>query len=323
VTGEKEMKRFFSDDSYWNQPIGPDPAVDPNSDRMVELMDQRQSTIYINCRDYTIPVYEADAETPRRTVHQRGPEPDATGKRRERQSRYSQHPDFGPEIPIPEGAVPDPAGDAHLAVVDWESRRAWDMWYVRIRPDGEYESATGMAYSLDSDGVWNTEDFPITNGESIHFHGPSRAAGVPALAGLIMYEEIQRGRIEHKFAFATNNVLQRFVWPATWTDGGHEDGPVEGCTLQLDPELDLGKFDLPPAAATIARALQEYGAVDVDCAGGNVLYAEGLYGHADRSWEGVLDPDDLRCIPMHHYRILTLGDIVPKGDARKRRRSGH
>lgn len=308
------MRRFFSDDSYWNQPIGPDAKSDPASNRMIELMDERQGSIYINCQDYTIPVYAADSATPLQVVHQRGPEPDATGKSRERQSRYSQHPDFGPEVPVPNGAVPDPARDGHLAIADWDSGTAWDMWHFRIRDDGEYESATGMVYSLEGDGVWQTEDFPIRNGESMHFYGPSRAAGVPAIAGLIMYAEIQAGRIEHRLAFASNNAFQQFVWPAAWTDGGLAEGPLEGCILQLDPDLDLAEFDLPPAALTIARALQEYGAANVDGAGGNVLYAEGLYGHPDKSWDGLLAPDDLRAIPMARYRILQLGAVIGKGD---------
>ncbi len=313
------MARLFSDDSYWNRPIEPDAKVAPTSDHLIELMDERQGPLYVNCRDYTIPVYEVDASTPRRVVHQRGPEPGATGRARERQSRYSQHPDFGPEVPIPEGALPDPAGDAHMALVDWGSGTAWDMWHVRTREDGEYESATGMVYSLADEGVWRTEDFPIRNGESMHFRGPSRAAGVPAVAGLIMHEEILQRRIEHKLAFASNNAFQRFVWPAAWTDGGRAEGPPEGCVLQLDPALDLAQFELPPGALAVARALQEYGAVNVDGAGGNVLYAEGLYGHPGRSWAGLLAPRDLDCIPLGHYRILELGEVVNKGDAAHRR----
>ncbi|MFW6303942.1 MAG: hypothetical protein ACOC2L_04905 [Candidatus Sumerlaeota bacterium] len=306
--------RFFSEDSFWNQPLGADVEADPSSERLIELMDERQGAMYINCERYTIPVYLADASTPLRRIYQRGPDEGATGRQLDRQKRYRQHPDFGPEIPIPADAVPDPDGDAHMAIVDLERRMAWDMWYVRIRPDGEYESATGMVYSLESDGVWRTEDFPIEDGESMHFHGPSRAAGVPAIAGLILEEEIRAGRIAHKLAFASNPACQEFVWPATWTDGAQEEGPREGCIIQLDPELDLDAFDLTPGSRTIARALQEYGAVTVDGAGGNVVYAEGLYGHPGRSWEGVLDPNDLRCIPLRHYRILKMEGVVCKGD---------
>ncbi len=314
------MKRFFSDDSFWNQPIPADAEADPKSERLVQLMDQRQSSMYINCVEFTIPVYIADGNTPLRMVYQRPPNPDAEGAGLLRQQRYSQHPEFGPEIPIPEDAVPDPAGDAHMAIIDWENSRAWDMWWVRIRDDGEYESATGMAYSLKSDGVWKTEDFPVKNGESIHFHGPSRAAGVPAIAGLIMQWELEQERIEHKLALATNPQFQQFLYPAAWTDGAQEEGPPEGCVLQLDPELNLDRFPLSPAARTIAAAMQEYGAVNVDGAGGNVVYAEGLYGHEGRSWDGILDPDDLRCVPMEHYRILKMENIVNMGDEYHRKK---
>ncbi len=307
--------RFFSEDSFWNQPLAADAKVDLESEHLIDLMDERQGPIYINSEMFTIPVYLADASTPMRRIHQRPPEEGATGRSLERQARYSQHPDFGSEIPLPDGALPDPDNDAHLAIVDLERRMAWDMWYVRIRPDGEYESATGMVYSLDSDGVWKTSDFPIVNGESMHFHGPSRAAGVPAIAGLILEEEIKVGRIEHKLAFASNNVCQEFVWPASWTDGGQDDGPREGSIIQLDPALDLDAFDLSPAARTLARALQEYGAVNVDGAGGNVVYAEGLYGHSGRTWDGVLGPDDLRCIPLQNYRILKMENVVKMGDS--------
>jgi hypothetical protein len=46
----------------------------------------------------------------------------------------------------------------------------------------------------------------------------------------------------------------------------------------------------------------------------NVIYAEGLYGHPGRSWEDILDPDELRCIPLRHYRILELREVVRMGD---------
>jgi hypothetical protein len=202
-----------------------------------------------------------------------------------------------------------------MAIVDWQSRTAWDMWRCRIRDDGEYESSTGMVYSLDSDGIWRREDFPIENGESMHFYGPSRAAGVPAIAGLIMHEEVAAGRIEHKLAFACfSNKVQAHTWPATWTDGGWEDGLPEGAVMQLDPELDLDRFPLTDGARAVARAMQEYGAVDVDGARGNVLYAEGLQYDTHRSWDSLLGKDDLRCIPLEHYRILKIGEVVPEGD---------
>lgn len=308
-------RRFFSDQSFWNQPIPSGAALYPSSPRWIEQMGERWGNLYLNCEVFAIPVFEADSSTPRFRVKQRGPRPGVAGPLLERERRYRLHPEFAAsEVPIPECAFPDPEDDAHLAVVDWDSGLAWDMWRAQRCPDGSWESSTGMVYSIRGSGVWDRSDFVLSPGDSAHFHGPSRASGVPAIAGLILEDEIRAGVIRHKLAFAGACGRLRFAWPATWTDGANEEGPFQGMVLQLDPSLDLGPFSLSPAARTIARALQEYGAVAVDGARGNVIYAEGLRHQPGRSWKGLLHPDDLRPIPITHFRWLQPDSITEGGD---------
>ncbi len=308
--------RFFSLDSFWNQPIAADAAIDPLNDTLVAGMAERHGTIYLNCERFAMPVYEVDANTPRHRVVQRGPRPGIDDAMLEREQRYRQHPDFAAaDVPIPDHARPDPFDDAHIALIDRDQGKAWDMWRARRLENGSWESSTGMVYDLNGTGIWATSDFPIKNGESIHFHGPSRAAGVPIIAGLIMEHELRAGLIEHKLAYAGACRRQRFAWPAAWTDGGCVEGPMQGAVLQLDPGLDLEPFKLSPVARTIARAMQIYGAVAVDGAGGNVLYTEGLHDQPDRSWKGLLDPSDLRGIPLTHYRWIACAQVTEAGDA--------
>jgi hypothetical protein len=307
-------KRIFSVDSFWNQTIGLNPEIDPKSEQFTSLLMQEPNGpgFGINVRRYTIPVWEVDERTPMKRIHQR---------RHFHQKKYwkwgetfHHGPGFGPEIPIPDEAQPDPDGDAHMAMIDWKKRQAWDMWAVGKREDGEWESATGMTYSIDGDGVFKREWFPVKPGESIHFYGPSRASGVPALAGLIMHVEMKAGRIAHKLAFASRfNAYLQFVWPATWTDGHREGGIPEGAVIQLDPALDLSRFELGPGGLVVARALQEFGAVNTDNAGGNALYAEHLVAKPGLSWEGVLDPFAVSAIPAKHFRVLKLGEIIRGG----------
>jgi hypothetical protein len=315
------LRRFFSDDSFWNTPIAADAETDPRSDHCVELLcSEPTGGLHINLRQYTIPVYEVDESTPLRTVHQR--------VRLDREGRpvtrggagrtLSQGPGFGPEIPIPDHAVPDPARDAHAAFVDWERRLAWDVFAARVREDGDWESYTGMHYSLDDDGVWDVSDFPVVDGESIHFHGPSRAAGVPAIAGLILREEVLAGEIRHKLAFATRFSARReFCPPAAWTDGALEGGVPEGALLQLDPDLDLAPFDLALGPLAVARALQHYGMVNVDWAGATTLYGEGQYWEGAPGWAGILGEGALREIPVDRFRVIRMEGIVEMGDSRE------
>jgi len=270
-------QRWFSADSFWNTPVAADAEPDLNSDRWIELLaGERDPNFWLNLDKWTIPIYEVDERTPTRQVipHQM----------KHWQNRSGHGASFRQPVPIPDHAIPDPMQDSHIALVDYGRRIIWDMFFAHRSEDGAWDSMTGMTYDMDGDGVFRDGEFAVQDGESIHLYGPGRAAGVPIVAGLIMFDEILAGRIDHKLAFATGcNALQQYVFPATWTDGFTEGGLPEGCVIQLDPSLDLDTLNLSPAARVIAVALQRFGAVNVDVAGGSVIYAEGLYGQDKRS----------------------------------------
>jgi hypothetical protein len=322
---QAEDRRFFSKTSFWNEPIPDNPEIDSMSDHWIGLLKTEPSgnNFGINATKYTVPVYEVDDRTPRYTIgyyylSEEEKEHGKTGR-----ERFGHGPGFDEAVPIPDHAAPDPQEDAHMALVDRKGKIAWDMWGLKKMDDGSWVSNTGMRYPLNDDGVFETKDFEVINGESIHFHGPSRASGVPAIAGLIMYEEVMQGEIRHKLSCATRfNALQEFVYPAAWTDGYLEGGIPEGAVIQLDPELDLDQFDLLEGEKVVARALQKYGMVVVDNAGGSPIYAEGLWGHPGKSWEGILREWEggINSIPLDHYRVLKVGETIKMGDARFRNR---
>lgn len=321
------MKRFFHDTSFWNQPIGQNPAIDPASREMLDFLAKHDNRgFWINLNKWTIPIYEIDASTPRRRVQRRF-YPNSRGcMTRSVAYLHPEHPlghgrDFSADaeaglVPIPIDARPDPESDSHIALVDRENGWIWDMWAARIRPDGEWECNSGMKYRADGSGVFNRAEFAARNGESIHPYGPARAAGVPILAGTIMHDEVRAGRIEHKLSFATQaSALQKFVHPpACWTDGGWPEGLPEGAIVQLNPSLDLEKLNLSPAAKVIARALQEYGAVNVDVCGGHALYGQGLYSDPlHRTWDALLAENALVGLTFDHFRVLRMDNLIPQG----------
>ena len=61
--------------------------------------------------------------------------------------------------------------------------------------------------------------------------------------------------------------------------------------------------------------------VVVDVAQGQPIYAEGLWGHTDKSWEGILREweGSINSIPYGHYRIQKVANVINKGDARSRK----
>lgn len=309
-------ERFFAPHSFWNQPLRPDAPLHPMSREWIDLISREAGEgLHINIRKWSIPVYEADESTPMREVR------DAISEeiRRAGSSAYvrdrmdprhyiGQCPGFSP-VPIPPQAIPDSQSDAHLAIVAPHLGRAWDMWRVTVDSDGTLTSHTGMTYALDGSGLFERELQLMADPPADFRFGPSRAAGVPTIAGLIMAHEVASGRIEHKLAFACQTpAAQEFIYPpATWTDGAWPGGIPQGSLLRLNPEIDLVRLALSPGALVVARALQEYGAVCVDYAGAPVLYGEGPHGPDDRRWEGLLDESALASLPREELFVVEHG----------------
>jgi hypothetical protein len=314
-----EQRRFFSETSFWNQPIPDNPEIDPQNDHFVQLLKKECSGAFfrINLTSWTIPVYDVDETTPRFVVKKYYMSKEEQKQWNTKRAAYGHGAAFDKDsVPIPLEAQADPQGDAHCALVDWKNGVAWDMWGLFKNNDGSWTSKTGMKYSIDGEGIFSVKDFKIKNGESIHYFGPSRAAGVPATAGLIMYNEIMSGEVKHKLACATRvNAYQEHVFPAIWTDGFIIGGIPEGAVIQLDPALDLSKFNLTAEEIVLAKAMQKYGMVVSDIAGSNTLYGEGLWGHPEKSWSGKLrGVGGISNIPLDHYRVLKINDKIKKGD---------
>ncbi len=316
------VRRFFSDESFWNQPIPAGAEIDRRSPEWIRLLESEPTSqgFILNTTQWTIPVYEVDSSTPLVEVGYVAITPAEKVRWHTTRDRFGHGPGFG-RVPIPPQAEPDPKFDSHLAIVDWERNLVWDMWAVSRNPDGSWKSATGMVYAANGPGVFSTVELGVKDGESIHFHGPSRAAGVPAVAGLIRYDEVMAGEIRHKIAAASRFcAYKEFVFPAAWTDGFVEGGIPEGSVIQLDPKLDLTAFKLTREERIVAVALQRYGMVLVDIAQGQPLYAEGLWGHPGKSWEGKLQHGGggLARIPFRHYRVLQAGPVTRQGDGRSK-----
>ena len=319
-------RRFFSADSFWNQKIPADAPTHPLSGYWISLlkMDQTCKNFIINIDSWTIPVYQVDETVPRQVVKPLSAMADAAEGRPEGEAvkHIHQHPSFqGRLVPIPDNLAPSPGTDQHVAIVDYGAGLMWDMWYVKRLPDGSWASNTGMITDLNGPGVYTREQvFPYGDGRYV---GPGRAAGVPVAAGLIMHHEVKAGAIEHKLAGAVRFVAHGdYIFPPAWNiDGAFPNGIPEGAIIQLDPTLDLARFDLTPEEKVIARAMQEYGIVIVDFAGASVLYAEGLWYDETRKWGPELrrghEAGGIQSIPLDHYRVIQSGRTLRKPDARK------
>lgn len=272
---------FGGANSPWVQRLASDAPIDPNSDEYVRGLNAE--TFKMAMEEWSIPVYYADSSTPRYDV--------------------PLTVDWAPvgtlrDVPIPEGARPDPMDDAHLTIVDRSSGCVYDFWGA-TGSGGGMSARWGNAIPSDSDGIYD-------GGMA------SRASGFSAAAGLVTAEELRRGSIEHALVFAYPDTRSGGpVAPATKSDGRTDSSSAlpQGARVRLDPSIDLASFGLSGAELTIARAMQRYGMILGDTSGAFTIYAQHPQSLADGAFSGLLPRQtslDMSNIPTQHLQVLEL-----------------
>lgn len=299
VGADKAASRWFGETSPLNVPIPADAKVDPRSPTMVAglVHAAEQKGWAVSASRWTVSVYYAGRRTPRRNVR-------LTAPWRPR--------DWMLGVPIPEAARPDPAGDAHLAVIDTRRRCFYELYGA----------------SRAADGSWTAEwaNRGSTKGPGIQPWGLStRASGFANFAGLVRPSELAAGAIRHALVFGYPFTKAGGpVRPATASDGrpATESGaatgtprPTEalplpqGARVQLDPALDLDALALEPWQRTIARALQVYGMYLGDTAGTLALYAVGRQSWPGNPYARHWGDAEYAYLPtelVRHLRVLAL-----------------
>jgi hypothetical protein len=203
-----------------------------------------------------IPYVEVEVDTPPVPIHF---------------TAYGDESDPGP-YPVPSDAPIEggtqASGDRHVIVVDRFRCRLYELFSAYPRPDGSWEAASGAVFDLDSSDLrpdgWTSAD----------------AAGLPIFPGLVTYEEVAAGRIDHAIRFTAPRSADAHVWPARHHagSGGISELPPMGQRFRLRADLDTSGFD--HAARVIAEAMKAYGVILAD--NGSSWY---ISGAPDPRWD--------------------------------------
>jgi hypothetical protein len=166
---------------------------------------------------------------------------------------YAAESDPGP-YPIPPDAPveggPDAGGDRHVLVVQAGSCRLFELFDAH-RDGVGWRAGSGAVFDLRSNRLrpagWTSAD----------------AAGLPILAGLVRYEEVARGRIDHAIRVTVDRSQAAYLWPARHQAGqAGASLPPMGLRLRLRAGVDIGGF--PSQARVILQAMRTYGLVVAD-----------------------------------------------------------
>ncbi len=183
---------------------------------------------------------------------------------------YGDESDPGP-YPVPSDAPVEgganSGGDRHVLVLDNDNCILYELYHADPQPDGSWNAGSGAIFELRAHTLrpadWTSAD----------------AAGLPILPGLVRYDEVAAGEINHALRFTVPQTRRAYVWPArhfasSLTDASY---PPMGQRFRLRSGFDIAGFS--SEVQVILRALKEYGMIVAD--NGSAWY---LSGAPDERW---------------------------------------
>lgn len=245
--------RFFSSDSFWNEPLATDAPLDPKSGTIIAAFEQEIATEQqdgtgptINSARYSVPIYTVPEDQPTVRVT-------LTAK--------TSHPTLQAAfdaVPLPPNAQPAYGPDKHLVVWQPSTDRLWEFWRLSRGSDGWQADWGGAMRDVSSNpGVYGPEAWP---GAEPWWGGS--ASSLSLAGGLVTMEDLQRGVINHALALAIPHVRAGEYSSPAHRDDGTTQSPLalpEGAHLRLEPSLDLASLHLPHLTLMLAEAAQRYG----------------------------------------------------------------
>ncbi len=189
---------------------------------------------------------------------------------------YGNESDKGPyAIPLDAPIEGNGKGDSHVIAVDKDSGILYELYNASVAVD-HWEASSGAIFHLNSNKLrhigWTSAD----------------AAGLPIFAGLVRYDELDKGVIDHaiRFTLESSNVYPGFISPARHKVNSsgqlHQSLPF-GARIRLKANYDISSFS--PHNQIILTAMKKYGLMLADI-GSNMF----ISGAPDPRWNN----DELR-----------------------------
>ncbi len=208
---------------------------------------------------------------------------------------YGDESDPGP-FPIPADAAveggPGSDGDRHVVVVRQGECALYELYRAFPGDGGAWHADSGARWDLGSNALrplgWTSAD----------------AAGLPILPGLVRYDEVVAGRIDHALRVTFSRTQRGYILPATHFASQDTNPllPPMGLRLRLRADYDISA--LTGQARVIAAAMQRYGLIVAD--NGSNWFVQ---GEAHPGWDDD-DLGQLKAIPGTAFDVVDTGPVL-------------
>jgi hypothetical protein len=246
----------FPRDNVWNTPIDRLPK-NQHSDAYIQSIgtDKKVKADFGSNLLYGIPFTEIPAGTRPSHVN----------------FAYRDDSDLG-NYPIPENAPVEggatSTGDRHVVFIDPRRCILYEFFAARKLGEGEWKAGSGIKVDLTSNAIRMV-------GKT-----SADAAGLPIFPGLIRYDEVATGEINHALRFTVPYTQSAFIWPARHKASKENDVnmPPMGVRFRLRQDFDISKYS--KSNQVIMKALKRYGMFLAD--NGSPIFVSGV---SDKRWD--------------------------------------
>ena len=210
---------------------------------------------------------------------------------------YRDDSDLG-NYPIPRDAPieggPDSHDDRHVLLGDQRRCLLYELYDAHPQPDGSWKAGSGIKMDLTGNGL-------RADGKT-----SADAAGLPILPGLVRYEEVMSGAINHALRFTIPHTQAAWIWPARHKASKNESVkvPPMGARFRLRADFDIAKYSKPNQV--IMTALKRYGMFLAD--NGGAMFLSGV---SDKRWDdgdlrqlGVMKAEDFEAVDESDWQML-------------------
>jgi hypothetical protein len=272
--------QVFPADNSWNRDISNDP-VDANSPNYIAHMNGATKYLHPDFGSnttYGIPFVLVPGNQPKVPIT----------------FAYADESDPGPypippDAPIEGGA--SSTGDRHVLVLDSGNCLLYEMY------DSHY---VGLGWSCGSGAIFNLR----SNQLRPDYWTSADAAGLPILPGLVRYDEVAAGEVNHAIRYTVSSTQRAFIHPATHYASSNTDpnAPPMGLRIRLKAGYDTSRFT--GAAKVILTAMKKYGMILADN-GSDWFFT----GATDARWNDT-DLNQLKTVPGIAFEVVASGPVI-------------
>ena len=179
-----------------------------------------------------------------------------------------------------------------MIVVDRDHWVLYELFDAHRLPSGAWHAGSGAVFPLSGNmsrpAGWTSAD----------------AAGLPILPGLVRYDEVAAGRIDHALRFTVSRTRNGYVAPGRHAASSSTSTalPPMGMRVRLKASFDSSRYPAP--ARVILQALKSYGMIVAD--NGSDWF---LSGTADARWNDDAI-NSLKRVPGSAFEVVRMGPVT-------------